>query len=75
MLTGNRVECIAAQMAAVLLGVRYTPLHPKAGADDHVFIEDAEIDTLLVEAHTFGEQGTVIRARRISVTADSGCRR
>jgi fatty-acyl-CoA synthase len=64
MLSGNRVECIAAQMAAVLMGVRYTPLHPKAGLEDHLFIiEDAEVDTLLVEAHTFGARGTEILAR------------
>jgi len=63
-LSGNRVECLAGQVAALLLGARYTPLHPKAGADDHAFIVgDAEIDTLIVEADRFGERGHYIRSQ------------
>jgi len=63
-LSSNRVESFAAHAAALLMGVRYTPLHPKAGADDHAFIvEDAEIDTLLVEGQRFGERARYIQSR------------
>ncbi|HVN42234.1 MAG TPA: AMP-binding protein [Steroidobacteraceae bacterium] len=63
-LSSNRVESFAAHAAALLMGVRYTPLHPKAGAEDHAFIvEDAEIDTLLVEGEHFAERGRYIQER------------
>ena len=44
-LAGNRAESWAAISAAMVMGLRYTPLHPMAAEDDHVFIiGDAEID-------------------------------
>jgi fatty-acyl-CoA synthase len=53
-LSSNRAEAWAAICAALVMGVRYTPLHPMAAEDDHVFIiEDAEIDVLIVEGAKF----------------------
>ncbi len=63
-LSSNRAESWAAMCAALIMGMRYTPLHPLAAEDDHAFIiEDAEIDALIVEAAKFGERGLAIRRR------------
>jgi fatty-acyl-CoA synthase len=63
-LSGNRAEAWAAISAAMVMGLRYTPLHPMAAEDDHAFIvEDAEIDALIVEAGRFAARGLAIRAR------------
>ncbi|MCK7472754.1 MAG: AMP-binding protein [Rhodopseudomonas palustris] len=37
-LSGNRAESWAAIAAAMVMGLRYTPLHPLAAEDDHAFI-------------------------------------
>jgi fatty-acyl-CoA synthase len=63
-LSSNRAESWAAMCAALIMGMRYTPLHPLAAEDDHAFIvEDAEIDALIVEASQFGERGLTIKRR------------
>ncbi len=63
-LSGNRAESWAAISAAMVMGLRYTPLHPLAAEDDHAFIcEDAEIDALIVEAGKFAPRGLAIRTR------------
>jgi fatty-acyl-CoA synthase len=63
-LSSNRAESWAAISAAMVMGLRYTPLHPMAAEDDHAFIcEDAEIDALIVEAGKFTPRGLAIRAR------------
>jgi fatty-acyl-CoA synthase len=63
-LSSNRAESWAAICAALVIGVRYTPLHPMAAEDDHAFIiEDAEIDALIVEGGKFGARGLAIRSR------------
>jgi fatty-acyl-CoA synthase len=63
-LSSNRAESWAAISASMVMGLRYTPLHPLAAEDDHAFIiEDAEIDALIVEAGKFGARGLAIRAR------------
>ena len=63
-LSSNRAESWAAMCAALIMGIRYTPLHPLAAEDDHAFIiEDAEIDALIVEASQFGERGLTIKRR------------
>ncbi|HEX7790599.1 MAG TPA: AMP-binding protein, partial [Afipia sp.] len=60
-LASNRAESWAAFCAALVLGIRYTPLHPMAAEDDHAFIiEDAEIDLLIVEGAKFGPRGLAI---------------
>jgi fatty-acyl-CoA synthase len=61
---GNRAESWAAICAALLMGMRYTALHPMAAEDDHAFIvDDAEIDLLIVEGAKFGPRGRAIKAR------------
>jgi fatty-acyl-CoA synthase len=63
-LSSNRAESWAAMCAALVMGMRYTPLHPLAAEDDHAFIvEDAEIDALIVEAAKFSERGRAIKQR------------
>jgi len=63
-LSGNRAESWAAISAAMVMGLRYTPLHPMAAEDDHAFIiEDAEIDALIVEAGKFAPRGLAIKSR------------
>ena len=63
-LASNRVESWAAICATLVMGARYTSLHPLAAEDDQAFIvEDAEIDLLIVEAGKFSERGRAIRQR------------
>jgi fatty-acyl-CoA synthase len=63
-LSRNRVESWAAICAAMIMGVRYTPLHPLASEDDHLFIvEDAEIDLLIIDAPRFESRGRAIAQR------------
>ncbi|MBP2229432.1 fatty-acyl-CoA synthase [Azospirillum agricola] len=63
-LTGNRVEPWAAICAANILGIRYTPLHPLAGEDDHAFIlADSGARALIVDSERFGARALAIRAR------------
>jgi fatty-acyl-CoA synthase len=63
-LSANRAESWAAICAAMIMGVRYTPLHPMASEDDHLFIiEDAEIDLLIVDAARFEARGRAISSR------------
>jgi fatty-acyl-CoA synthase len=62
-LAGNRAEVLAASVAANLMGMRYTPLHPLAAAEDQAFIiDDAGIDVLIVEPERFGSRARAIRA-------------
>ena len=64
LLATNRVETWAIVTAAAVMGLRYTPLHPLAAEDDHAFIvEDAEVDTLIVEGAKFAERGRSIMSR------------
>jgi len=63
-LASNRAETWAAICATVVMGARYTSLHPLAAEDDQAFIvEDAEIDLLIVEAGKFDVRGKAIAAR------------
>ena len=74
----NRAESWAAICAALVMGVRYTPLHPMAAEDDHAYIiEDAEIDVLIVEGAKFAPRGLAIGAGGLGVLrrAPAGRRR
>jgi fatty-acyl-CoA synthase len=63
-LAGNRAESWAAMCAGLVMGMRYTPLHPLAAEDDQAFIvEDAGIDVLIVEGEKFAQRGLAIKAR------------
>lgn len=64
MLMGNCVEQIACQYAAVLLGIRYTALHPLASTDTHVFIlNDAEASLLILDPRLAGLPISELRSR------------
>jgi fatty-acyl-CoA synthase len=63
-LSRNRAESWAAICAAMIMGVRYTPLHPLASEDDYLFIiEDAEIDLLIIDAARFESRGRAVAQR------------
>lgn len=63
-LASNRLEVIFANLAGQLLGMRYTPLHPKGSEDDHLYILDfAEISALLVDDAVYQERGQVLREK------------
>ena len=60
-LASNRVEVLYANWAAQLIGLRYTPLHPKGSLQDHIYIlRHAEISALLIDDAAFGEHGRQI---------------
>ena len=62
-LASNRAEVLPSMLAANLMGMRYTPLHPLASTEDLSYIvADAEIDVLIVEPEKFGERGRAIRS-------------
>ena len=64
LLAPNSLEAALMLMASWLLGVRYTPLHPKASIDDLAFVlEDAEIETLVFDPTVFGRQALDLKAR------------
>jgi fatty-acyl-CoA synthase len=63
LLCGNRVDGFACRMAATLMGIRFTPLHPAAAEENHLFIlDDAEIDALVVDDH-YAAKGAVLREK------------
>ncbi|OKO69304.1 AMP-binding protein [Bradyrhizobium sp. AS23.2] len=64
MLSPNRAEVWAVMNAALIMGMRYTPLHPLSAEDDQAYvIEDAEADILIVDGETFADRGRVIKQR------------
>ena len=68
-LSANRVEAFATGAAALLMGVRYTPLHPLAGEEDHVaIVEDCEAKALIVDGVAFGPRGRAIKAALPALT-------
>jgi fatty-acyl-CoA synthase len=57
-LSSNRLEVIFANLAAQAMGMRYTPLHPKGSAEDHLYVlEHADISALLVDDRAFATRG------------------
>ncbi|WP_420991994.1 AMP-binding protein [Cupriavidus sp. 30B13] len=60
-LAGNRVDAMAAIIAAQLLGLRYTALHPLGSAEDQAFVlRDASIKALVVDTPRHGERGATL---------------
>lgn len=57
-LSYNRIDCFVTMSAALLLGLRYTPLHPMGSLEDHTYIlEDAEITALVIDEQGFAKRG------------------
>jgi fatty-acyl-CoA synthase len=64
-LSANRIEAVVALAAGLMIGMRYTPLHPKAGVEDHVFaLNDAEIDLFVVDDRHFADHGRKVATQR-----------
>lgn len=64
-LTANRVHALAAIWAALIMGLRYVPLHPMASEDEQLFVLlDSEAKVLVVDAANFAERGEKLRVRR-----------
>jgi len=64
LLSLNRAEVWAVMSAALIMGLRYTPLHPLSAEDDQAHIvEDAEIDLLIVDGRSFAQRGIAIKSR------------
>jgi len=62
-LSANRVDAVVALASGLMMGMRYTPLHPKGNVDDHVFaLTDAEIDLLVIDDRYFAEHGRKVAA-------------
>lgn len=62
-LSSNRIEVALVLFASAVMGLRYVPLHPLGGADDHAFIvEDAEV-SMLVFAPKFSERARILTQR------------
>jgi len=63
-LSGNRPEAWMFSAAAMLIGCRFTPLHPLGGLDDQAFIaEDAELSLLAYDPAQFQERADDLRLR------------
>lgn len=61
LLCGNCPEAVVVIIAAQLMGLRYTALHPLGALDDQLFVlEDAGIGTLIVDAQRHGERGAAL---------------
>lgn len=57
-LSANRVDTFVTMAAALLLGARYTPLHPMGALDDQLFtLEDADCNALVIDVPYFEERG------------------
>lgn len=64
MITANRADAVVAIGATMLLGLRYTPLHPRGSLDDHAWIlEDAGVKVLLIDEIGFAEHGLALCER------------
>ena len=63
-LSSNRPEAVMVTVAAYLMGLRMTWMHPLASEDDHAYLlEDSEVRTLFVDPGSFSERGLALKAR------------
>jgi fatty-acyl-CoA synthase len=66
MLVGNRVEAVVVGIAAQMLGLRTTALHPMGSAADLAFIlQDANIKALVVDASQYAQRSEELASRGI----------
>ncbi|MDP6624612.1 MAG: AMP-binding protein, partial [Alphaproteobacteria bacterium] len=57
-ISSNRVDAVVVSSAALMAGVRYTPLHPLGSLEDQVFIlEDGAIGALVADVPAFAGRG------------------
>jgi fatty-acyl-CoA synthase len=63
-LSSNRPEAVTVTVAAYLMGLRMTWMHPLASEDDHAYLlEDSGVRTLFVDPGTFSERGLALKNR------------
>ena len=63
-LSSNRPEAVTVTVAAYLMGLRMTWMHPLASEDDHAYLlEDSGVRTLFVDPGTFSERGLALKTR------------
>jgi fatty-acyl-CoA synthase len=63
-LSSNRPEAVMVTVAAYLMGLRMTWMHPLASEDDHAYLlEDSGVSTLFVDPGSFSERGLALKAR------------
>jgi len=66
MLAGNRVDTVAANIAAQMLGLRLVALHPLGSADDQAYVlRDAQVKALVVDAPQHAARGAALAALKI----------
>jgi fatty-acyl-CoA synthase len=69
MLSANRSDGWLAQWAGPANGARYTPMHPYASLDDHLYIvRDAELSVLIVDPDNHLERGRLLAEQLRGVT-------
>ncbi|HJM49666.1 MAG TPA: AMP-binding protein [Alphaproteobacteria bacterium] len=62
-ISSNRVDAVVVSSAALMAGVRYTPLHPLGSLEDQVFIlEDGAIGALVADVPAFAGRGRELAA-------------
>jgi fatty-acyl-CoA synthase len=76
-LTGNRAEAVVVNIAAQMLGLRLSALHPLASAEDQAFVlQDADIKALVIDAARHAERGAALAklgiARHLLTLGPSG---
>jgi fatty-acyl-CoA synthase len=62
-LSSNRVEVAAVSIAAAMMGLRSTSLHPAGSEEDHRFVvADAEVRALVVDDRVYAGRGMAVAA-------------
>ena len=65
-LASNRPESVAAIIAAHLMGLVYTPLHPLGSEEDQAFVlADAKVKALVVDVPRHAERGLALAQRQL----------
>lgn len=69
MLSTNRTDGWLAQWAGPANGARYTPMHPYASFDDHLYIaQDSDLEVLIVDPANHLERGRLLAEQLPGVT-------
>ena len=63
-LASNRADAFVVMAAALLHGIKYTPLHPLGSLEDQIYIlVDADINALVIDVPVFAERGVALAER------------
>lgn len=62
-LASNRIEAVAVEFAAMLMGLRYTALHPMAARDTHCYVVgDAEVKAAVVDPRVLAYEASDLKS-------------